>query len=87
MKSHDTGSDNARSLVKKTISHTNITTLVCALNIYNKINKANTLFVGLGDLGVRLDIQGSNPAEADGFFQDVKFLSTSPPSWTSTPGP
>ena len=42
------------------------------------------LLVGLGDLGVTCSPQdprfaGSNPAEADGFFQDVKILSTSSP--------
>ena len=37
--------------------------------------------VGLGGLGVsaRLEIQGSNQAEVDGFCQDVKILSTSLP--------
>ena len=40
--------------------------------------------VGLGGLGVPCSprdprIAGSNPAEVDGFFQDVKILSTSPP--------
>ena len=48
--------------------------------------------VGLGGLGVTClprdpRFAGSNPAEVDGFFQDVKFLSTSPPgetlSWRS----
>ena len=29
----------------------------------------------------------SNPAEADGFFQDVKILSTSPPGGTLSWGP
>ena len=38
--------------------------------------------VGLGGLGVTCSPQnprfaGSNPAEVDGFFQDVKILSTS----------
>ena len=28
---------------------------------------------------------GSNPAEVDGFFQDVKILSTSPPGGTFKP--
>ena len=40
--------------------------------------------VGLGGLGVTCSprdqkFAGSNPAEVDGFFQDVKILSTSPP--------
>ena len=48
--------------------------------------------VGLRDLGVPylpLDSRfaGSNPAEVDGFFQDVKILSTSPPSGTLSWGP
>ena len=39
--------------------------------------------VGLGGLGVTCSprdprFAGSNPAEVDGFFQDVKILSTSP---------
>ena len=39
--------------------------------------------VGLGGLGVTCSprdprFTGSNPAEVDGFFQDVKILSTSP---------
>ena len=43
--------------------------------------------VGLGDLGVTCAPQdprfaGSNPAKVDGFFQDVKILSTSPPGGT-----
>ena len=48
--------------------------------------------VGLGGLGVTWSprdprFAGSNPAELDGFFQEVKILSTSPPgdhlSWES----
>ena len=48
--------------------------------------------VGLGGLGVMCSPRdprfvSSNPAEVDGFFQDVKILSTSPPrgtlSWDS----
>ena len=48
--------------------------------------------VSLGSLGVTCSSRdprfaGSNPAEVDGFFQDVKILSTSPPggplSWGS----
>ena len=40
--------------------------------------------VGLGGLGVTCSLRGpsfagSNPAEVNGFFQDVKILSTSPP--------
>ena len=43
--------------------------------------------VGLGDLGVMCSprdprFAGSNPAEVDGFFQDMKILSTSPPGET-----
>ena len=43
--------------------------------------------VGLGGLGVTYSprdprFAGSNPAEVDGFFQDVKILSTSPPGET-----
>ena len=30
---------------------------------------------------------GSNPTEVDGFFQDVKILSTSPPGGTYAGGP
>ena len=32
-------------------------------------------------------IAGLNPTEADGFFQDVKILSTSPPGGNLTGGP
>ena len=48
--------------------------------------------VGLGGLGVTYSSRDprfavSNPAEIDGFFQDLKILSTSPPvgtlSWES----
>ena len=48
--------------------------------------------VNLGGLGVTCSprdprFEGSNPAEVDGFFQDVKILSTSPQggalSWKS----
>ena len=40
--------------------------------------------VGLGGLGVTCSprdprFAGSNPTEVDGFFQDVKILSTNPP--------
>ena len=40
--------------------------------------------VGLGGLGVTCSLRdprftGSNPAEVDGFFQDIKILSTNPP--------
>ena len=43
--------------------------------------------VGLGGFGVMCSPQdprfaGSNPTEVDGFFQDVKILSTSPPGET-----
>ena len=43
--------------------------------------------VGLCGLGVTYSprdswFAGSNPAEVDGFFQDVKILSTSPPGGT-----
>ena len=43
--------------------------------------------VGLGGLGVTCSprdprFAGSDPAEVDGFFQDVKILSTSPPGRT-----
>ena len=53
------------------------------------------LGVSLGGLGVTcsprdLRFAGSNPAEVDVFFQDVKILSTSPPgetlSWGSRVG-
>ena len=42
---------------------------------------------GLGDLGVTCSppdsrFAGSNAGEVDGFFQDVKILSTSPPGRT-----
>ena len=48
-------------------------------------------FVGLGGLGVTCSprdprFAGSNPAEVDGFFQDVKILSTSPPGGTLSRG-
>ena len=47
---------------------------------------------GLGGLGVTCSprdprFAGSNPAEIDGFFQDVKILSTSPPGGTLSRGP
>ena len=43
--------------------------------------------VDLGGLGVTCSprdsrLASSNPAEVDGFFQDVKILSTSPPAGT-----
>ena len=43
--------------------------------------------VGIGGLGVTCSLRdpgfsGSNPAEVDGFFQDVKILSTSLPGGT-----
>ena len=47
---------------------------------FNASRKIN--FVGLGDPGVTCSprdpiFAGSNPAEADGFFKDLKILSTS----------
>ena len=47
--------------------------------------------VGLGDLGVTCSprdpgFAGSNPAEVDGFFQDVKILNTNPPGGTLSRG-
>ena len=51
------------------------------------------MLVGLGGLGVICSprdprFTGSNPlAEVDGFFQDVKILSTSPPGGTLSWGP
>ena len=43
-----------------------------------------TLLVGLGVKCSPRDprFADSNPAELDGFFQDVKILSTSSPGWT-----
>ena len=54
------------------------------------IHKLNVIFcicVDLGGLGVTCSprdprFSGSNPAEVDGFFQDLKILSTSPPGGT-----
>ena len=48
--------------------------------------------VGLGGLEVTCSpgdqrFAGSNPAEVDGFFQNVKILSTSPPGGTLSWGP
>ena len=45
--------------------------------------------VGLGGFGVTCSprdprFEGSNPTKVDGFFQDVKILSTSPPGVTLT---
>ena len=50
------------------------------------------VLVGLGGLGLTRSLPdqmfaGSNPAEVDGFFQDVKILSTSPPGGTVSRGP
>ena len=46
--------------------------------------------VGLSDLGVlassRSKVQGSNPAEVDRFFQDIKVLNSSPPRGTLNRG-
>ena len=52
-----------------------------------QIQISNPAYVGLGGLGVTCSprdprFAGSNPAEVDGFFQDVKILSTSPPGGT-----
>ena len=52
-----------------------------------KVIKIAIIFIGFGGLGVTCSLQesrfvGSNPAEVDGFFQDVKILSTSPPGGT-----
>ena len=48
--------------------------------------------VDLGGLGVRYSprdprFAGSNPAEVDGFFQDVQILSKRPPGGTLNWGP
>ena len=49
--------------------------------------KESSFIVGLSGLRVMClprdpRFAGSNPAEVDGFFQDVKILSTSPPGGT-----
>ena len=51
------------------------------------MKKSSKILVGFGGLGVTCSpgdpkFAGSNPAEVDGFFQDVKILSTSPPRGT-----
>ena len=51
------------------------------------LKSAVSVEVGLGDLGVTCSprdprFAGLNPTEVDGFFQDVKILSTSPPEGT-----
>ena len=62
-------------------------------NPYPEPNQPNSphwylsLKVGLGGLGVTClprdpRFAGSNPTEVDGFFEDVKILSTSPPGGT-----
>ena len=48
--------------------------------------------VGLGGFGLTCSprdprFAGSNPAEVDGFFRDVKILSTCPPGGTFAGGP
>ena len=53
----------------------------------NSIILVTNALVCLGGLGVMCSprdprFAGSNPAEVDGFFQDVKILSTSPPGET-----
>ena len=55
--------------------------------IRNHIEKEDTKVVGLSGLGITClprnqRFVGSNPAEVDGFFQDIKILSTSPPGGT-----
>ena len=45
------------------------------------------VYVGLGGIGVTCSPRdptfvGSNPADVDGFFQDVKIMNTSPPGRT-----
>ena len=52
-----------------------------------KLNVVTYTDFGLGGLGVSCSprdprFAGSNPAEVDGFFQDVKILITSPPGGT-----
>ena len=72
-----------------THTHTHTHTLLC-LSIFQM--KVYLLLLGLSDIGVTCSprdrrFAGSNPAENDGFFQDVKIQSTSPPggtlSWVS----
>ena len=58
-----------------------------ALNLCYISQGVNWLKVGLGGLGVPcsprdIRLAGANPGEVDGFFQDVKILSTSPPGGT-----
>ena len=53
----------------------------------SKLSSNEELTVGLGGLGVTCSTRDprlavSNLAEVDGFFQDVKILSTSPPGGT-----
>ena len=49
---------------------------------YIKFYAFNNNYVGLGGLWEMCPFAGSNPAEVDGFFQDVKILSTNPPGGT-----
>ena len=74
----------------------NISTSICSLGgaeTYRYlqfelcIEILNSMIVGLGGLEVMCSprdqrFAGSNPAEVDGFFQDLKILSTSPPGGT-----
>ena len=56
-------------------------------NDNNNNNNNNNNSVGLGGLGVPCSLRdprfaGSDPNGVDGFFQDIKILSTSPPGVT-----
>ena len=67
-------------------------------NLIHSLTQSNTptaltyLLVFLGGLGVTCSprdprFAGSNPAEVDGFLQDIKILSTSPTGGTLSWGP
>ena len=55
--------------------------------LHQRCDQIKIKIVGLGGLGVTCSprdprFAGSNPAEVDGFCQDIKILSTSPPGGT-----
>ena len=64
--------------------------ITCAYSMITFVFKdmvVRSVVVGLGGLGVTSSprdprFAGSNPTEFDGFFQDVKILSKSPPGGT-----
>ena len=78
---HWEGHDRQLNALPKKKSSRNASNHKTNVEINASLTKDSVGLGGLGVTGLTRDhrFAGSNPAEVDGFFQDVKILSTSPP--------